>query len=252
LWEAADVQWWSRMPRRSDEVEQAFWLDSDGPVAAVLLTSLGEEWQCDPLIASADLVSIEIAWAEVEGRLVALAGEEVSVPVRDDDVEMAARAAGAGLIARRRDATAWMAIEERPSIRPLPDGFRIVDRASADGNPHPFRSRNGDAVESRLRECSLYDPRLDLAVETADGEVAAYSLYWLDPTTGVGLLEPMRVEEEFQRRGLAYTMFAEGAARLAGLGARRIKVSCSTEPAAALYAKCGFRAESTATWYGTR
>ena len=31
LWEAADVQWWWRAARRSDEAEQLFWTDADGP-----------------------------------------------------------------------------------------------------------------------------------------------------------------------------------------------------------------------------
>ena len=39
LWEAADVQWWWRTPRRSDEVEKIFWVDDEGPVAGVLITS---------------------------------------------------------------------------------------------------------------------------------------------------------------------------------------------------------------------
>ncbi len=66
-----------------------------------------------------------------------------------------------------------------------------------------MRHRNGDGVTQRLEECPLYDPALDLAVETADGRVAAYSMYWFDPTTKVGLVEPVRVEDEFQRQGLA-------------------------------------------------
>src|SRR5436190_20011161 len=50
-WEAADVQWWWREPRRSEGVEQHFWADSQGPVAGVLLTSWTDDrWQCDPII----------------------------------------------------------------------------------------------------------------------------------------------------------------------------------------------------------
>ena len=63
--------------------------------------------------------------------------------------------------------------------------------------------RSSEEVETRLRQCSLYDPALDLAVETADGEVAGYALFWFDPVTKVGLVEPMRVEDAYQRRGLA-------------------------------------------------
>ena len=52
-------------------------------------------------------------------------------------------------------------------------------------------ARNGPLVEHRLRQCSLYDPTLDLAVEDERGTVAGYALFWFDPSTEVGLLEPM-------------------------------------------------------------
>jgi hypothetical protein len=44
LWEAADLQWWWRKPRRSDEIGQTFWLDGSEPVAAVILTEWGRCW----------------------------------------------------------------------------------------------------------------------------------------------------------------------------------------------------------------
>ena len=76
--------------------------------------------------------------------------------------------------------------------------------------PHPIIARNGELVELRLRRCSLYDPTLDLAVEDADGRVTGYALFWFDHTTRVGLLEPMRVEDEYQRRGLARMLLTNG------------------------------------------
>jgi len=96
---------------------------------------------------------------------------------------------------------------------------------------------------------SALRPGLDLAVETADGRVAGYSLYWFDPTTEVGLVEPVRVEDEFQRQGLARAMLSAGIDRLVTRGAQRVKISYQTEAAAALYQGVGFRRTSTATWY---
>ena len=95
-------------------------------------------------------------------------------------------------------------------------------------------------VESRLRQCSLYDPTLDLAVEDADGRVAGYALFWFDPTTLVGLLEPMRVEDEYQRRGLARMLLTNGLDRLARKGARRLKVGFEADAARNLYLGAGF------------
>ena len=111
-----------------------------------------------------------------------------------------------------------------------------------------MRRRNGDEVAQRLDQCSLYDPALDLAVETADGRVAGYSLYWLDPVTKVGRVEPVRVEDEFQRRGLARVMLCTGIDRLVTRGAQRVKVSYETDAAAALHQGVGFRPTSTDTW----
>ncbi len=44
LREAADLQWWWRTPRRSDAIGQLFWVDEEGPVAAVVLTDWGRVW----------------------------------------------------------------------------------------------------------------------------------------------------------------------------------------------------------------
>ena len=87
------------------------------------------------------------------------------------------------------------------------------------------------------------------AVETAAGEVTGYALFWFDPVTEVGLVEPMRVEDVFQRRGLARSLLTEGLDRLARRGARRLKVGYSTEIGRALYVGAGFRPTSTDTSY---
>jgi hypothetical protein len=115
-----------------------------------------------------------------------------------------------------------MDAEQRAPVAHV-DGFAIIDRATRAQRPHPMIARNGAPVESRLRQCSLYDPTLDLAVEDADGMVAGYALFWFDQTTRVGLLEPMRVEDEYQRRGLARMLLTNGLDRLVRKGARRLK-----------------------------
>ena len=94
----------------------------------------------------------------------------------------------------------------------------------------------------------MYDPTLDLAVET-DGVIAGYALFWFDPTTKVGLVEPMRIEDPFQRRGLGRALLAAGLDRLADRGARRLKAGYSTEAALSLYRAAGFIPVSTATSY---
>jgi GNAT superfamily N-acetyltransferase len=123
------------------------------------------------------------------------------------------------------DTTSWLDAARRPPVAPLPEGFRLRSRAEAGDRPHHFARRNGERVAERLAECSLYDPELDLFVEAPNGDVAGYGLFWPDPITRVGLVEPMRTEDEYQRRGLARHVFTAGVDRLASRGCERMKVS---------------------------
>jgi GNAT superfamily N-acetyltransferase len=254
IWEAADVQWWWRKARRSDDVEQLFWVDSQGPVAGVLLTSWTDSsWQCDPIVVPG-LPGVEPdgVWARALEEAWARAVDGFDVPVRDDDPVLKELVAASGLVAGESDSTAWMDADDRPGVQSPAEGFALVDRTQRRSTPHPMRHRNGDEVEERLGRCPLYDPELDLAIEAVDGRVAGYSLYWFDPVTSVGLVEPVRVEAEYQRRGLARAMLTAGIDRLAALGAQRVKVSYRTEPAGALYQDLGFQPTSTTTWYEAR
>jgi GNAT superfamily N-acetyltransferase len=120
------------------------------------------------------------------------------------------------------------------------DDFAIVDRVTRANRPHSMITRNGELVEPRLRQCSLYDLMLNSAVEDADGGLAGYAVFWFDPTTLVGLIEPMRVEDAYKRRGLARVLLTNGLDRLGHKGARRLKVGFGTDPARNLYVSANF------------
>jgi ribosomal protein S18 acetylase RimI-like enzyme len=254
VWEAADLQWWWRTPRRSDAIDQLFWIDDDGPVAGVALTDWGRAWGCDPIVVpGVSTIPLPTVWARAVEAIDAVGLEAVEVLVRDDDLELLGLLAGAGFMADDdRSGTAWMNAEDRPGVVALPEGFMLVDRAQETTRPHPMQRRSGEGVGARLRQCSLYDPALDVAVEAADGQVAGYALFWFDPVTEVGLVEPMRVENAYQRRGLARAMLSVGLDRLAMRGARRLKVSYGTDAARRLYVGAGFRVTSTSRSYGWR
>ncbi len=253
MWEAADVQWWWRKPQVSDRIEQIFWLDSDGPVAGVLLTgSADDSWQCDPVVVPGvpDIRGCDPAsvWSHALRHAAKHAPAGFEVAVSDNDL-FAELARQSGLAPGYRDGTAWLDVRDSPAPTSLADGFRLADRTQLRDTPHHMRHRSGDEVEERLSQCSLYDPALDLVVESADGRVAGYSLFWFDPITEVGLAEPVRVETDFQRRGLASAMLRAGIGRLVERGAKRVKISYGSEAAAKTYQGVGFRPTSTATWY---
>jgi ribosomal protein S18 acetylase RimI-like enzyme len=254
LWEAADLQWWWRTPRRSDAVGQIFWIDDEGPVAGVVLTDWGRAWGCDPIVVpGVSTVTLATVWARALEAINALGLRAVEVLARDDDLELQGLVAGAGFATDEyRSGTTWMNAQDRPEVAALPEGFALVDRARVTTRLHPMRRRSGDGVDARLKQCSLYDPGLDLAVEAADGPVAGYALFWFDPVTEVGLLEPMRVEGAYQRRGLARAMLTAGLDRLAEQGARRLKVGYATDIARALYTGAGFQVTSTTSSYTWR
>jgi GNAT superfamily N-acetyltransferase len=254
LWEAADLQWWWRTPRRSDAVGQFFWIDDEGPVAGVVLTDWGRAWGCDPIVVpGVSTVTLPTVWARALEAINALGLRAVEVLARDDDPELQGLLAAAGFATdESRSGITWMNAPDRPEVTALPEGFALVDRARSTTRLHPMRRRSGDGVEARLKQCSLYDPGLDLSVEAADGPVAGYALFWLDPVTEVGLLEPMRVEGAYQRRGLARAMLTAGLDRLAQQGARRLKVGYATDVARALYAGAGFQVTSTTRSYTWR
>jgi GNAT superfamily N-acetyltransferase len=238
MWEAADLQWWWRRPRATDELALPVWFDEAGPVAAAGLTAWRDAWQVD-VLAVPSTVDEEDVWAAT---LAATADQAkaLRVLVREDDASLAGLAIASGFaMTDELSGTAWMDADQRPPVAQV-DGFAIVDRVARADRLHPMIARNGDLVEQRLRQCSLYDPTLDLAVEDADGTVAGYALFWSDPTTRVGLLEPMRVEDGYRRRGLARLLLTTGLDRLARNGARRLKVGFETDAARALYLGAGF------------
>ncbi|KQZ68878.1 MULTISPECIES: GNAT family N-acetyltransferase [unclassified Nocardioides] len=249
LWEAADVQWWWRKPSRSDDVERPFWLDDDGPVAGVLISADGDGCQIDPIVVPGALPIETVFAAALEiGQAHAPGGFEI--PVDDHDTALRRLVADAGLTAGYTDSTAWLRADERGEVRAPADGFTVVDRSQRTEARHPLLKRAGEGVVQRLGQCTLYDPELDLAVESADGQTAGYALFWADPATLVGLVEPVRVEDDFQRRGLASTLVTAGVARLAARGMERIKISFGSEAAGATYRGVGFVPTSTTTWYG--
>jgi GNAT superfamily N-acetyltransferase len=248
LLEAADLQWWWRSPRSTDAVPQLFWLDDRGrPEAAVIATDWGDGVALDPIVMPgatpgwvAHVIERGLAHAETLGF------KAVDVVIDRADAAMREALASRGFTTEHDGVTdAWLAAQTRPAIQSLPVGYRLLSRRDTAQRPHHMVGRSGPDVEARLLQTSLYRPELDLLVLDAGDSVAAYGVFWFDPDTATGLVEPMRTESDHQRRGLARHVLAAGIDLLAQAGATRIKHCFEPHNAAArqLYLSVGFQTD---------
>jgi GNAT superfamily N-acetyltransferase len=255
LLEAADLQWWWRAPRTTDHLRQLFWFDHLGrPEAAVIATDWGDAIALDPIV----MPGASPGWvAHVIERGLAHAGEsgleavDVVADRADDVLREVLRGHGFAAGEDGTDAssaslsvvTAWLAAGARPGIGPLHADYRLASRLESMQRPHHMAARSGPDVEARLHQTSLYRPDLDLCVLDSRGSVAAYGLFWFDPETAVGLVEPMRTEDSHRRRGLAWHLLTAGIDLLTQAGAARIKLCFSPDNPAAkgLYFRAGFK-----------
>lgn len=226
--EAADLQWWWRTPRSTDGVPDLFWFDSDGlPRAAVVATAWEDSVGLDVIALPGEspdwlghLVRSGLQHAEA-----AQLGP-VDFVVDRADSSLLDTLAGHGFDRVEVETVqAWMAIADRPAVSRLQPHYRLTDRVATASAAHHLVARNGPEVEHRLRQTSLYRADLDLLILDSGGQVAAYGLFWFDPVTHTGLVEPMRTEDGHQRRGLARHLLTAGVERLARAGAQRIKIS---------------------------
>lgn len=248
LYEAAELQWWwGQMARPTDDLEQLFWFDDRGlPVAAIVVTDWRGSTQLDPLL----LPGADPAWiAQVMDRGLDHARRsgfaDVSLEVdRVDDVLRTVLYDRGFEVEAKGLVESWLDPRARPSISELADGYQLLARRDARDRPHHMihPRRNHLDPEPRLEQTSLYRSDLDLAVYGGGGEVAAYGLFWYNPTTRVGVVEPLRTEDPNQGRGLARHLLTTGIDRLARAGARRVKVCFEPDNRAArgLYLGVGF------------
>lgn len=255
LWEAADLQWWWRADQHADPERQVFWFDGDRPVAAVVFTNQGERYECALLTADHNPAAmLPVLWPAAGRILDSLGDKPVEIIIRDDDTALIEAVTSSGFsLAAEAGVTMWMPAAGKPAISPIPPGFTLADRSGSLDRPHHLVQRNGDEIAERLAECTLYRPDLDLAVYDPAGEIAAYGLFWADPVTGVGLVEPMRTEDRYQGLGLARHVLTTGVNRLTSLGCQRLKVSyvVGNEAAERLYLGVGFRPASCDRTYQT-
>jgi GNAT superfamily N-acetyltransferase len=247
LFEAADLQWWWRVPRPTDEVPQLFWFEEfDRPEAAVIVTEWSDRTAFDPIVmpdAAPEFVVRVVEAGVAHADRLGFEGLTLEADPGERSLIEALMAHGFELDGDGLVET-WLVADARPPVSPLAGDYRLSSRLETADRPHHMINpkRNHVDPEPRLRQTSLYRPDLDLVVHDADGEVAAYGLFWFDPVTATGLVEPMRTEDEHQRRGLARHVLTAGIDRLARAGAERIKICFEPDNPASkhLYLSVGF------------
>lgn len=251
IFEAGDLQWWWALDDGSSARYDTFWLDARDQPMACLLCGKPADTAYTEFFWRPALPEAIRAWLvdRVVDHLTAKiqpAGQRVWITVDARDTEFRARLAAAGIVHQPADdiVQMWQQPERIPDPVRLADGFIYTTAAERPaGTLHHLAKRNGEYIADRLAQQSLYRADLDFCIRTGEGEVAAYCLCWLDPVNGVGLFEPVRTEDAWQRQGLGRDLMTEGIRRLMQQGATLIKVSRdrSNRAAERLYTSVGFR-----------
>lgn len=251
-YEAAEIQFWWSIPRSTDDLRQLFWFDDTGrPVAAVIVTDFGDGSSLlyeDPTVVVIVMPDADPEWvAHVVERGLAHVDEcgigAVELEVDNADDVMRQVLFGHGFTVKGDGlAECWLDAVARPAVSPLHEDYRLFSRRDTMHRPHHMSSPGRPDREDRLGQTSLYRSDLDLLVLDSEGDLAAYGLFWFDPETATGVVEPMRTIDGHQRRGLARHILTSGIELLAVAGAERISITFDRDnPAAShLYLTVGF------------
>jgi ribosomal protein S18 acetylase RimI-like enzyme len=93
----------------------------------------------------------------------------------------------------------------------------------------------------------VFDPELDIVLETADGSFASYCICWTDSVLGIGSFEPVGTRPAWRGRGVGREVIYEGLRRLKakGMHSARVGTAGFNEPSQGLYQSCGFELVDT-------
>jgi len=96
---------------------------------------------------------------------------------------------------------------------------------------------------TKFMRSPVYDHNLAIVSVTANGEIGAFCIVWIDLINKVGLFEPVGTHPDFQRKGLGRAVMLEGMRRLKEGGMVQAIVSTFEDNAAAikLYESIGFQ-----------
>jgi GNAT superfamily N-acetyltransferase len=95
------------------------------------------------------------------------------------------------------------------------------------------------------------DRERDLVAVAPDGRVAAFMVWWSDPS-GIAQIEPFGTHPDFHRQGVGRALLKFGLARMQAAGMRTVRVCTeeSREAAVAFYGSAGFEQGPRLGWCG--
>jgi ribosomal protein S18 acetylase RimI-like enzyme len=103
----------------------------------------------------------------------------------------------------------------------------------------------------RFMRSPVYDRERDLVAVAPDGRVAAFMVWWSDPS-GIAQIEPFGTHPDFHRQGVGRALLKFGLARMQAAGMRTVRVCTeeSREAAVAFYGSAGFEQGPRLGWCG--
>jgi len=274
-WQAARLDWWRwhgilNMGHGNLETGVFLWETPSGELAAVLnREGAGQAFfQVDPRQRTAALEEEMLTVAEEHlTSMGASCGRPVLAVYAHDVDELRTEMLTRRGYARRAD---WQEVLRKRDLTlptpdaSLPDGYSIRAMGGIDDHAkrswaswrsfHPDEPNDkygGWEWQRNVHKAPMYRRDLDLVVEAPSGEIAAFACLWYDDVTRAVCYEPVGTMPEYQRRGLAKAVIAEGMRRAKEMGATLVTVGGgeSNPPAEALYASAlGKEGASHTAW----
>jgi mycothiol synthase len=217
MWDVGDLHWWWRDDEYADPTMQMFWEDRQGTIGGVVLLSQAYrsvDYEILPRLGQGPIAQAIVGWGLHRLRAMAEATPSPSlytVFIRHDHQtfqQMAQRlgcqVTGEALVQTVLDLRAGL-----PAM-PIPEGYQVRSLRQgelAEGKPPVLHI--SAAMYRRIRNTPLYRENMHFVVVAPDTRIAAECICWIDPINGIGVFEPVRTQEGFQRRGLARAMMGE-------------------------------------------
>lgn len=245
MWDAGDLNWWFRFEDFDSEDNQWFWI-SEKTLGITLIAGTALDYEFLPELGENKLVQAMFrkALARVL-ELSHLTKSESVVLLRESHRALRAIAETEGYRASGR-VYKMAARELDASLHApfLPDGYAVrhLEASDLSGGGTPVLHLTREAYE-RVARTPLYRQDMHLVVVSSRGRVAAECMCWLDEANAIGVIEPVRTHDDFQKRGLGRALLLEACRRMVTEGMRLAKTTYdpSSYAASKLYASVGFR-----------